>query len=184
VIDSIRDEGGRVDIYGVGTRLVTCDGDGGGALGGVYKLVRSGDRPRLKVTSDTAKATLPDRKRLLRALAPDGSFIQDVISLDSESIVPGDTVFDPANPLQYKTIPVNAQLIDLRDVVMTDGKAVLGTSDNLNILADRTADQLQKLPQGTLRFMNPHRYKISISKGLLELRQQLVKAIQEGSTHG
>ncbi|MBT0662935.1 nicotinate phosphoribosyltransferase [Geobacter pelophilus] len=184
VIDSIRDEGGRVDIYGVGTRLVTCDGDGGGALGGVYKLVRSGDRPRLKVTSDTAKATLPDRKRLLRALAPDGSFIQDVITLDSESIVPGDTVFDPANPLQYKTIPVTAQLIDLRDVVMSDGKAVLGPSDNLNVLADRTADQLQKLPQGTLRFMNPHRYKISISKGLLDLRQQLVKAIQEGSTHG
>ena len=27
VIDSIRDEGGRVDIYGVGTRLATCAGD-------------------------------------------------------------------------------------------------------------------------------------------------------------
>jgi nicotinate phosphoribosyltransferase len=47
IIDSIRDEGGRVDVYGVGTKLATCMGEGGGALGGVYKLVRIGDRPKL-----------------------------------------------------------------------------------------------------------------------------------------
>ena len=34
IIDSIRSEGGRVDIYGVGTKLVTCMGEGGVALGG------------------------------------------------------------------------------------------------------------------------------------------------------
>ena len=36
VISSICDDGGKVDIYGVGTRLATCAGEGGGALGGVY----------------------------------------------------------------------------------------------------------------------------------------------------
>ena len=66
LIESIRNEGGQVDIYGVGTKLATCAGAGGGALGGVYKLVRFDGTPRLKVTSDIAKATLPDRKRLLR----------------------------------------------------------------------------------------------------------------------
>ena len=35
VIESMRSEGGKVDIYGVGTRLATCAGEGGGALGGV-----------------------------------------------------------------------------------------------------------------------------------------------------
>jgi len=39
VIESVRSDGGRVDIYGVGTSLATCAGAGGGALGGVYKLV-------------------------------------------------------------------------------------------------------------------------------------------------
>ena len=66
VIQSIRNEGGCVDIYGVGTQLATCGGEGGGALGGVYKLVRFNDQPKLKVTSDISKATLPDRKRLWR----------------------------------------------------------------------------------------------------------------------
>lgn len=33
VIESIRREGGRVDLYGVGTRLATCSGEGGGRPG-------------------------------------------------------------------------------------------------------------------------------------------------------
>ena len=184
VIDSIRDEGGRVDIYGVGTRLATCMGDGGGALGGVYKLVLSGDRPRMKVTSDISKATLPDRKRLLRAIAPDGSFIQDIIILDTEVVSPGDTVFDPANPLHCKTIPANATIIDLRGIVMDNGRRSTDTRETLSAMAERRTDQLNRLPQGTLRFMNPHRYKVSISRRLNDLRVRLMEDIQHGEMHG
>ncbi|AJE03738.1 nicotinate phosphoribosyltransferase [Geobacter pickeringii] len=179
VIESMRSEGGRVDIYGVGTRLATCAGEGGGALGGVYKLVRIGDRPRLKVTSDIAKATLPDRKRLLRAVAPDGSFIQDVICLDAEEVLPGDTVYDPTNPLQYVTIPREARLVELRSTVMAEGVRT-APSPPLDDLADRTADQLARLPRGCLRFINPHRYKVSVSRRLNELRLQLMNEVQRG----
>ena len=158
IIDSIRDEGGRVDIYGVGTKLATCMGEGGSALGGVYKLVRIGDRPRLKVTSDLAKATLPDRKRLVRAVAPDGTFIQDVISLAGEEIRGGDTVFDPTNPVQHVAIPGNARFEEIRSVVMTGGKKTFRGTARLTEMADRCAEQLGRLPQGCLRFINPHRY--------------------------
>jgi len=57
LIQSMRTEGSRVDIYGVGTKLASCGGEGGGALGGVYKLVRFDGLPKVKVTSDIAKAT-------------------------------------------------------------------------------------------------------------------------------
>jgi nicotinate phosphoribosyltransferase len=181
VIDSVRDGGGRVDIYGVGTKLATCMGGGGGALGGVYKLVRIGDRPRLKVTSDLAKATLPDRKRLLRAVAPDGSFIQDVVCLAAEEVKPGDTVYDPANPLQHVAIPSNAALVELRSAVMAEGKRAAVRGEPLDTLADRTASQLQRLPQGCLRMINPHRYKVSLGRGLSELRLKLLEEAQEGS---
>ena len=33
LIDSMKNEGSRIDIYGVGTRLAVCSGPGGGALG-------------------------------------------------------------------------------------------------------------------------------------------------------
>lgn len=179
VIESMRGEGSRVDIYGVGTRLATCAGEGGGALGGVYKLVRIGDRPKLKVTSDIAKATLPDRKRLLRATAPDGSFIQDVICLHNEEIAPGATVFDPTNPLQFVTIPREARFVDVRSVVMEDGVRTM-ESPPLDNMADRCRDQLARLPQGCLRFINPHKYKVSISSRLNQLRLRLMDEVQRG----
>jgi nicotinate phosphoribosyltransferase len=180
IIDSIRDEGGRVDVYGVGTKLAACMGEGGGALGGVYKLVRIGDRPKLKVTSDIAKATLPDRKRLVRALAPDGSFIQDVIALADEEVNPGDTVYDPANPLQHVAIPEYARFEDVRTVVMAKGKRTSPGTPSLDEMADRCADQLRRLPPGCLRFINPHRYKVSISGRLKDLRTGLMDEIQHG----
>ena len=174
VIESIRAEGGRVDIYGVGTRLATCAGEGGGALGGVYKLVRIDGRPRLKVTSDLAKATLPDRKRVVRAVNHDGGFIQDVICLDGEEPRHGDTVFDPTNPLQHVNLPPHATFHDLRDVVMADGKRTSSRRETLDEMADRSAAQLARLPSGCLRFVNPHRYKVSVSAGLNTLRNRLI----------
>jgi nicotinate phosphoribosyltransferase len=178
VITSIREEGGKVDIYGVGTRLATCAGEGGGALGGVYKLVRIGDQPKLKVTSDIAKATLPDRKRLLRAVAPDGSFIQDIITLADEEVSPGDTVHDPVNPLQHVDIPMNAVFQDIRSMVMAEGRRTRRDKENLDEMADRSASQLARLPNGCLRFINPHRFKVSISSGLNEMRLRLAEEVK------
>lgn len=177
VIESIRAEGGRVDIYGVGTRLATCAGEGGGALGGVYKLVRIGAEPKLKLTSDVSKATIPDRKRVLRAVAPDGSFIQDVIALEGEQIAPGDIVYDPANLLQKVHIPREAQFIELRSRVMEQGKRCLPPPTLLSS-ADRCAQELNRLPDGCHRFVNPHVYKVSISAGVNKLRLKLLTQIQ------
>ncbi|HEY6838549.1 MAG TPA: nicotinate phosphoribosyltransferase [Geobacteraceae bacterium] len=184
VIDSIREEGGRVDIYGVGTRLATCAGEGGGALGGVYKLVRVEERPKLKVTSDIAKATLPDRKRVVRAVAPDGSFIQDVICLADDAVTPGETVFDPANPLQHVSIPPNASFRDLRSVVMADGQRTASRRETLDELADRCRAELERLPRGCLRFINPHRYKVSMSSRLNDLRARLIEEALESRAPG
>lgn len=178
VIQSIRAEGGRIDIYGVGTRLATCAGEGGGALGGVYKLVRLGDQPKLKVTSDIAKATLPDRKRVLRAVRPDGRFEMDILCLEGEKIGSGDTVFDPTNPARHKTIPQGVILEDLRQVVMTNGE-IRAPLPSLDALADRSADQLRRLPDGSLRLTNPHLYKVAMSAGLHELRTRLMERYEK-----
>lgn len=180
VIESMRREGSRVDIYGVGTRLATCAGEGGGALGGVYKLVRIDGRPKLKVTSDIAKATLPDRKRILRAVTPDGSFVLDVICLYDEVVAPGDTVFDPLNPLQSVTIPHDAGFVAVRSVAMEGGARTSAHKPSLDEMADRSREQLSRLPQGCLRFINPHKYKVSISRGLNDLRLRLMDEVQQG----
>ena len=182
IIRSIQENGGRVDIYGVGTRLATCQGEGGGALGGVYKLVRFGDTPKLKVTSDISKSTIPDRKRLLRAVGADGKFQMDIMCRLDEDLKPGDVVFDPTNPARNKPIPVGAHLVDVRSVVMEDG-AISASLPSLDELAARCREQLHRLPEGVLRLDNPHRYKISVSRRLNDLRTQLIDEVRRGYPH-
>lgn len=174
VIHSIRDEGGKVDIYGVGTNLATASGEGGGALGGVYKLVRFDGQPRLKITSDTTKATLPDHKSLLRLVNEDGRFVQDVICRAGETIQAGDIVYDPLNPARHKKVPEGVRCINLRRVVMDKGE-IVGELLDLPTCADHCAEQLKYLPEGSLRLYNPHTYKVSISAALQALREELVR---------
>ncbi|MEJ2491987.1 MAG: nicotinate phosphoribosyltransferase [Desulfuromonadales bacterium] len=175
VIESICGEGGCIDVYGVGTRLATCSGPGGGALGGVYKLVEFNGEPRMKMTSDPAKSTLPGHKRLLRVSDDKGRFIMDVLDLASgegDPFQPGAMAFDPANSQRHKTISSACEITDCRSVVMEEGR-ILNTSPTLSEMADFCAERLQCLPEGSLRLMNPHRYKVGISKRLLDLRETL-----------
>ncbi len=178
VIQSIRNEGGCIDIYGVGTQLATCGGEGGGALGGVYKLVRFEDQPKLKVTSDVAKATLPDRKRLWRAVLPDGEYCLDVICLEHDEPRPNMTVFDPINPSRTKIIPAKVRFEEIRQVVMKDGKPIRPIA-SLDAMADRCAEQLRLLPKGTTRLTNPHIYKVAMSEQLHQLRSELMQKALE-----
>lgn len=177
VISSIRNEGGCIDIYGVGTRLATCDGPGGGALGGVYKMVEHIGKPRMKVTSDPAKSTLPGCKQWLRAIDADGRFVMDVLDLrdgQGEPFEVGQLAYDPANPQRHKRVPAGCRLVDCRSVVMEAGK-MLQEPLSLNEMAGYCAGQLQRMPEGSLRLINPHVYKIGISGRLLDLRDQMLK---------
>lgn len=179
VIRSIREQGGRVDIYGVGTRLATCQGEGGGALGGVYKLVRYNGKPKLKVTSDIAKSTIPDRKRLFRVVNSDDRFLMDVMCREDEVVQAGDVVYDPTNPSRNKPIPGGVRLEEIRTVVM-DGGEIVVPSPSLDAMADRCRIQLERLPEGVLRLENPHIYKVSVSLKLHELRARLIEDVRRG----
>ena len=180
VIDSIRDEGGRVDIYGVGTKLATAAGVGGGALGGVYKLTAIDGQPKMKITSDIAKATLPGSKKINRVVGLDGGFIQDVICLaEEDSVHAGDTVYDPTNPLRHTVLPEGVSLQDIRRVVMDKGQRSQDP-EPLEYMTERCRKQLRLLPAGCLRFINPHHYKVSISERLKDLRRQLIVSSKMG----
>jgi nicotinate phosphoribosyltransferase len=179
LMDSMKNEGSRIDIYGVGTRLVTCAGPGGGALGGVYKLVELEGRPLLKRSEDPAKSTLPGCKRLLRVKTPEGRFLQDLICLEGETPQPGDTVHDPTNSLRQVQLPAGSILSDLRSVVMRDGVRC-GESETLDLMADRSGREVALLPEGCRRFINPHRYKVSVTTRLSMLREQLLSLHETG----
>ena len=58
---------------------------------------------------------------------------------------------------------------------MEGGKQLI-ESLSLQEMADYCAAQLKRLPEGSLRLVNPHRYKVGVSRRLLTLRDELAKA--------
>ena len=56
-IHEFENKGGKADIWGIGTKLVTCFDDP--ALGGVYKLVEIDNEPKIKLSDEPAKITIP-----------------------------------------------------------------------------------------------------------------------------
>ncbi|GGO23224.1 nicotinate phosphoribosyltransferase [Deinococcus humi] len=172
VIAGIIAEGGRVDVYGVGTQLVTAGGPGGGALGGVYKLTQLNGQPRMKLTGDPVKSSLPGVKRVWRGVDGtrdgDSTFAWDVLTLGDEP-QPGQTVTDPTNPLRAARLPATLQWEDARQPVMRAGKRTQPTAPLTNIQA-RARQELARLPAETRRLLNPHVYRVSLGADVSELR--------------
>lgn len=80
-IEALRRAGAPIDVYGVGTDLVTSlDAP---SLGGVYKLVAIDGSPIAKFSE--GKATLPGAHQVFRVWGEGGTIERDVIALADES---------------------------------------------------------------------------------------------------
>lgn len=87
--------GAPIDIFGVGTEMVTSRDDP--AIGGVYKIVEveEGGRPVPKAKWSEDKATYPHRKQVFRESDSAGKWERDMIGLADEDL-PGEPVLQPA----------------------------------------------------------------------------------------
>jgi nicotinate phosphoribosyltransferase len=86
-IQKLLKNGAPIDAFGVGTEMVT--GGANSALGGVYKLVEIEDAkgnaiPKLKLSDESEKTTLPGKKTVWRFYDSKGMFKKDVIALEEE----------------------------------------------------------------------------------------------------
>lgn len=83
VLHSLNDQGHELDALGVGTHLVTCQRQP--ALGMVYKLVQIEGKPRIKISQDISKVTIPGAKNAFRLIGRDNVPILDLLVPDSEA---------------------------------------------------------------------------------------------------
>ena len=177
LITSLKTQGAKITVWGVGTRLVTAYDQP--ALGGVYKLgaIRptpaAGWQRRLKLSEQTAKISTPGILGVRRFRSADGLFAADMIH--DEEISPADarTIIDPADPLRRKTLPADALVEELLVPIFRAGKRVYDCPP-LAASRQRTADQLAALHPGTRRLLNPHTYPVGLEPGLHELRNRLI----------
>ncbi|BDG02578.1 nicotinate phosphoribosyltransferase [Anaeromyxobacter oryzae] len=176
IIQSLKDQGARVAAWGVGTRLVTGQGDG--ALGGVYKLgaVRASRaapwQHRVKVSEQAAKTTIPGLLQVRRFAAARG-FLADVIHDELLGLPASAMIVDPLDPTRRREIPADTPGEDLLVPVFRRGRRVYDPPP-LDAIRARTAAQLAGFHAGVKRFVNPHQFPVGLERRLYDLRTQLV----------
>lgn len=170
VIRSLELQNAPIDIYGVGTNLVTGYPDG--AVDGVYKMSSVSGKSKIKLTETLKKTSLPDKKKILRLSDSYGNWIgADAVYIDDEG--ESEMMFHPFEPLKSMRIK-DYKKEALLNPVMKNGNR-LNPEPLLSEISQYTKSRLNMLPEEYKRLENPHIYKIGISKGLKEKRDSLIE---------
>lgn len=176
IITSLKMQEASIDIWGVGTKLVTAYDQP--ALGAVYKLSalksKNGDWvPKIKLSQQSIKINIPGHHNVLRYSA-NGKAIADMIYL--EGLQQGDkvTIIDPIDPTRRKKISVgNAEAEVLLKPIFVNGKKVY-ERPSIQQIRQRTQDRLAIFDKTHKRLINPHIYPVGLEASLHEFRTALV----------
>jgi nicotinate phosphoribosyltransferase len=170
-------------VYGVGTRLITSHGKS--ALGGVYKLVAVRDNgawlPALKISETAAKTPNPGYKEAWRLYDNRGNATADMLSLADEDPrrMAAISLHHPTDHTRFRILPPEevSEIESLHIDVMLQGKLVYDQPPLEELRRLRAAD-VARLDPGVRRLVNPHRYHVSLSQGVWNLKQELIRQMR------
>ena len=178
LIASLKQQGAKITVWGVGTRLVTAFDEP--ALGGVYKLAAVRDpggpwKPRIKLSEQSAKTSIPGVLQV-RRFAVGGEFRGDLLHDPADAS--SRTLVDPLDPTRRTTLPDEASFEDLLVPALRAGEQVYQEPPLLESRA-RTQAQLNGFHQGIKRFDHPHAYPVGLHPLLHERRTAMILAHRE-----
>ena len=184
-INSLLQQGAKIDSWGVGTRLITSEDLP--ALGGVYKMsaVIKDDgtvTPKIKLSDNTAKITNPAFKRLYRLYDKEnGMAIADLITLREEEVDDSKqlTIFHPVET--WKTHEVeNFYAEELQSTIVKDGKLVYEFPKLTDVRAF-SKERISKFWEEYLRLDMPQVYRVDLSEKLHTLKINMINDIRKKS---
>ncbi|HXI51867.1 MAG TPA: nicotinate phosphoribosyltransferase [Candidatus Saccharimonadales bacterium] len=175
LIESLKQQGARIDAWGVGTKLVT--GYDQPALGGVYKLTAirgSGGawEQKVKLSEQKAKVTTPgilQVRRFYQSGEYVGDALYDIVRPPKGPVV----IVDPLDPTRRKHFAEDLASEELLVPILRDGEPV-AELPSLEKIRARAQAQLARLSPGIKRFANPHQYPAGLELGLHEVKTDLV----------
>ena len=179
LIESLKRQGAKIDLWGVGTRLVTSYSTP--ALGGVYKLTALDENgkkmvPKIKRSDNPEKITNPGVKKLVRVFDRRGQMRGDVLFLEEEELPRGRSfrVYHPMFAHVFKKYPRHFTMEELLVPVFHQGELVY-ECPSLHKRRGHTLAGLEHLDDAYKRFHNPHTYHVSLSTKLFKTKQRLLK---------
>ncbi len=183
IISSLKQQGARIDVWGVGTKLVTAYDQP--ALGGVYKLAairNAPDQPwayKMKLSEQAIKISTPGIQQVRRFRDERGFLADMVFDETTDGLDELPTMIDPLDFTKRRRFDAGQLFDDLLVPVFRSGKQVYDCPD-IHATRARVQDQLASLHPGVKRFVNPHTYPVGLEKSLHELKTELILKLREG----
>jgi nicotinate phosphoribosyltransferase len=181
LIYEMKMQGAKVNVWGVGTHLVT--GKDSPALDGVYKLSAIQDDDgkweyKLKLSEQMRKVSNPGLLQVAR-FSRDGEHAADVIYDTRIGLSDPCHIVDPLDPTRQRTIGSEMTRENLLQPIIRNGELVYACP-LLSQIRESVQQNLKSFHSSILRFINPHQYVVGMEKGLYDLKVGLIKKIRQG----
>ncbi|SPP78958.1 nicotinate phosphoribosyltransferase isoform X1 [Drosophila guanche] len=162
---SLNEQGHKIDCFGIGTHLVTCQRQP--ALGCVYKLVEINGQPRIKLSQDVEKVTMPGNKNAYRLYSADGHALIDLLQKVSEPPPAVGQKVLCRHPFQEskRAYVIPSHVESLYKVYWKSGK-ICQQLPTLEQVREKVQISLKTLRNDHKRTLNPTPYKVSVSDNL------------------
>ena len=179
IIQDILRQGAKIDMFGVGERLITAKSEP--VFGGVYKLVAVEQedgtvQPKIKISENVGKITTPHYKKLYRFYGNDtGKAIADYLCVYDETVDDSQDfeIFDPDATWKRKNV-YNFTAKELQVPIFKNGELVY-KCPTLEEIRTYCLQQVDTLWDEVKRFDNPHIYYVDLSQKLWDIKYGLLK---------
>ncbi|XP_011176040.1 nicotinate phosphoribosyltransferase isoform X3 [Solenopsis invicta] len=171
-IISLNEQSHKIDCFGIGTHLVTCQRQP--ALGCVYKMVEINNEPRIKLSQEVGKVTIPGKKDAYRLYGSDGYALIDLLLKTTEEPPQEMQKVLCRHPFQQtKRANVTPSRVEsLHKIYWKDGK-LCQPLPTLQEIRNRVQESLNTLRNDHKRNLNPTPYKVAVSDTLYRFIDEL-----------
>lgn len=175
IIESLKEQGAKISVWGVGTRLVTAYDQP--ALGGVYKIsaIKGAEGKweyKIKLSEQSAKINNPGILQV-RRFRSEREFMGDMVYDIQMGLKDGNAMVDPMDMTRRKFIPKDTLYTDLLTPIFRGGETVY-QEPGIHETRRFAGEQLDFFHSGIKRFVNPHRYPVGLEQGLYDLKTGLI----------
>lgn len=173
VIQSLRIQGAKIDLWGVGTRLITSFNMP--SLGGVYKLAALDGLPKIKISNNEEKTTVPGEKEIYRLYDQNKKAIADLITLKDETVDTTKplTIFHPVETWKKRTL-TNFTAEKILTQIFCDGKQVY-ENPSVQKIAEYKTENFAEFWEEYKRLDRPQLYMVDLSEKLYNLRKRMIE---------
>ncbi|CAG9768953.1 unnamed protein product [Ceutorhynchus assimilis] len=164
-IVSLNEQGHKINCFGIGTHLVTCQRQP--ALGCVYKMVELNGYPRIKLSQEVFKVTMPGSKDVYRLYSESGHALVDLVQRYVEPPPNVDEKILCRHPFEEsKRAYVKPARIEKLLVLYWEDGRIVKTLPSLQEIKEKVTSSLKTLRPDIKRNLNPTPYKVAVSDDL------------------